>query len=127
MTDDLFEPEAPPSDEEAGASPPRLVLRVHLQPGAGASAVVGRNGSALALRVAPPPADPRAAVAAAHFLAELLSLAPDHVELVAATKGPTKRFRLIGVDADVLRRQLDEAIEQAARGRSGARGARGAR
>lgn len=122
MANDLFD-ELPPDKgaEQDGAT---LVLRLHLRPGAGASAVTGRHGDALGLQVAPPPGDPRAAVAARRFLAELLSLETANVESLPPARGPSQRVALRGVDADVLRRQLDDAIAQANRPGGSARGVR---
>jgi uncharacterized protein len=124
---DLFDLEADSPSEGTASKAPGLILRVHLQPGAGPTAILGRHGDALALRVAPPPADARANEAARSFLAELLSISPENVELVSGEKSREKRFRTTGIDATVLRRQLDEEIERSARGRGSARGGRGGR
>jgi hypothetical protein len=124
---DLFDLEADVQSDGQEAKAPGLILRVHLQPGAGPTAILGRQGDALVLRVAPPPADARANDAARSFLAELLSISPESVELVAGEKSREKRFRTTGVEASVLRRQLDDEIDRSARGRGGARGGRGGR
>jgi hypothetical protein len=124
---DLFDLDADSRSDETESEEPGLILRVHLQPGAGPTAVLGRHGDALALRVAPPPADPRANQAARSFLAELLSISLERVELVSGEKSREKRFRTTGVEAAVLRRQLDEEIERSARGRGSARAGRGGR
>jgi uncharacterized protein (TIGR00251 family) len=124
---DLFDPEVDAKSDEPGSEVPALILRVHVQPGAGPTAVLGRNGDALALRVAPPPSDPRSNEAVRSFLAELLSISQESVELVSGEKGREKRFKTTGVEASVLRRQLDDAIDQSGRGRAGARGGRGGR
>ena len=69
-------------------SPEGIVLRVHVQPGAGRSAVVGRHGDALKVRVAAPPVDGRANEATRALLAEALGLPEADVELTA---GPSSR------------------------------------
>ncbi len=127
MATDLFDVDAEARDDATTPAQPALILRVHLQPGAGPTVVLGRRGDALSLRVAPPPGDPRANEAARGFLAELLSIPPERVELVAGDKSREKRFRTTGVEAADLRRQLDEEIERSARGRGSARGGRGGR
>jgi hypothetical protein len=127
VASDLFDLDADSPRDGTGSAEPALILRVSLQAGAGPTAILGRRGDALALRVAPPPADPRANEAARSFLAELLSIAPEQVVLVAGERGREKRFRTTGVDATVLRRQLEEEIERSRRGRGSARGGRGGR
>jgi uncharacterized protein YggU (UPF0235/DUF167 family) len=127
VTGDLFEIEAISDDAGAEGALPALLLRVHVQPGAGSSAVLGRRGGSLALRVAPPPNDPRATAAAKELIANFLELAEEQVELASGERGADKRFRIVGVDASVLRRQIDEEISRAAKGAGGARGGRGGR
>jgi uncharacterized protein len=124
---DLFDLETDVESDEPESKVPALILRVHLQPGAGPTAVLGRHGDALAVRVARPPADPRANEAARSFLAELLSISPESVELVSGEKSREKRFRTTGLQASALRRQLDDEIDRSARGRGGARGGRSGR
>ena len=61
-------------------SPEGVVLRVHVQPGAGRSAVVGRHGDALKVRVAAPPEGGRANEACRALVAETFGLAASAVE-----------------------------------------------
>lgn len=83
-----------------------VVLHVHLQPGAGRSAVVGRHGAALKVRVAAPPVDGRANDAAAAVLAEAFGLAARDVVLIAGATSRVKRFRLVGADPDDVATRL---------------------
>ncbi len=85
-----------------------VVLNVHVQPGAGRTAVVGRHGTALKVRVAAPPERNRANDACAALLAE--TFGPAQVELVAGGASRSKRYRLVGVDADEFRRRLERAV-----------------
>jgi uncharacterized protein YggU (UPF0235/DUF167 family) len=124
VTGDLFEIEAVSEDLAGKTALPALLLRVHLQPGAGSPAVLGRRGDALLCRVAPPPRDPRATTAAKALLVDLLQLSDEAVELVSGESGPDKRFRITGIEAAVLRRQLDDELGRLARGSAGARGGR---
>lgn len=91
-----------------------MVLRVHVQPGAGRTAVVGRHGDALKVRVAAPPTGGRANTACAELLASVFGLKPAGVELSGGESSRSKRFRLIGLDPDEATRLLDEALAEAA-------------
>lgn len=87
-----------------------VVLHVHVQPGAGRSAVVGRHGDAVKVRVAAPPVGGRANEATRDILAEALGLTPDEVELRSGATSRTKRFRLVGVDGADADRRLRVAL-----------------
>lgn len=94
-----------------------VVLHVHVQPGAGRSAVVGRHGDAVKVRVAAPPVGGRANEATRDVLAEALGLAPDAIELRSGETSRTKRFRLVGVDGADADRRIRVALESAGRAR----------
>jgi uncharacterized protein (TIGR00251 family) len=91
-----------------------VVLAVHVQPRAGRSAVVGRHGDALKLRVAAPPVDDRANDAVAALLGELFDVPVGDVELVAGARSRVKRFRARGIDLDTAVERLERALEDAA-------------
>jgi uncharacterized protein (TIGR00251 family) len=86
-----------------------VVLHVHVQPGAGRSAVVGRHGAALKVRVAAPPEGGRANDACAELLAETFGLKRAQVELAGGPSSRAKQFKLSGVDLDAFRVQLERA------------------
>jgi len=88
-----------------------LVLHVHVQPRAGRTAVVGRHGNAVKIRVAAPPVDDRANAACAALLADLVGVPAASVELVGGARSRLKRFRLPGVEPEVLEGRLDAAVE----------------
>ena len=94
-------------------SPEGIVLRIHVQPGAGRSAVVGRHGDALKVRVAAPPVEGRANDAARSLLADALGLPHDGVELTGGQSSRTKRFRLKGIDAEEGEKRLRVALDDA--------------
>ena len=94
-------------DDEGNSS---VVLRVHVQPGAGRSAVVGRHGTALKVRVAAPPVGGRANDACAELLADTFGLGSGQVELVGGRTSRSKTFRLSGVDVDEFARLLEQAV-----------------
>lgn len=84
-----------------------VVVHVHVQPGAGRSAAVGRHGAALKVRVAAPPEGGRANEACAELLAETFGLKRAQVELVGGTTSRSKQFKLTGVDLEAFRIQLE--------------------
>jgi uncharacterized protein (TIGR00251 family) len=90
-----------------------VVVHVHVQPGAGRSAVVGRHGESLKLRVAAPPVEGRANDAAAALLAGALEVTVRDVELVSGARSRVKRFRVAGVTAEEVEVQLRLALDTA--------------
>jgi len=107
-----------------------IMLRVHVQPGAGRSAIVGRHGDALKIKVAAPPEGGRANEAVTELLASTLGVPRAAVNLVAGATSRTKRFRIGPVELDAVRRLIAnaESSSQAGAGRGGnARGVGGVR
>lgn len=100
MVDDLF--------DLAGDG--AVVLRLHVQPGAGRTAVVGRHGAALKVRVAAPPEGGRANEACRALLAETFGVATGDVELTSGPASRLKRFRISGIEPDAFRRRLSEVL-----------------
>lgn len=85
-------------------------LRVHVQPGAGRTAVVGRHGTALKVRVAAPPEAGKANEACQALLADALGLAAADIALASGGSSRQKRFSITGVDPDDLARRLEAAL-----------------
>jgi uncharacterized protein (TIGR00251 family) len=114
VVDDLFDiQDAGGAGEDAdddGDTPVTVVLRVHVQPGAGRSAATGRYGDALKIRVAAPPEGGRANQATIALIASLLGVPERHVELVSGQSSRAKRLRIEGVHVSELRRLLTEAV-----------------
>jgi uncharacterized protein (TIGR00251 family) len=90
-----------------------VLLRLHVQPGAGRSAVVGRHGDALKLRIAAPPTGGRANDAVLELLGATLGLKPADLELVSGASSRSKRVRVTGLEADDVRKRLENAIGNA--------------
>jgi len=86
-----------------------IVLRLHVQPGAGRTAVVGRHGDALKVRVAAAPEGGRANAAVISLVATTLGVAEDQVSLTSGESSRSKRVKVSGVDVDEVRRLLSEA------------------
>lgn len=102
--------ENPEGAGEEGGSGGAVVLNVHVQPGAGRSAVVGRHGTSLKVRVAAAPEGGRANEACAALLAETFGVKPSAVELVSGPSSRSKQFRVGGLDLEDFRRQLERVV-----------------
>jgi uncharacterized protein len=100
VSDDLFELDA---DD-------RVVLRLHVQPGAGRAAVAGRHGGALKVKVASPPASARANEACLALVAAILGVDAGGVTLVGGESSRTKRVAVSGVEAPDARRLIETAL-----------------
>ena len=119
MFDDLYEIAG---EQPADRDPPDLLLRVHVQPGAGRTAVMGRHGDALKVKVGAPPEAGRANAAVVALLVDTLGVGTAQVTLESGASSRDKRLRIEGVGAGDLGRLLDLAV---ARGGGNARGSRG--
>lgn len=91
-----------------------VVLRLHVQPGAGRTAVVGTYGDALKVRVAAPPEGGRANEACLALVADTLGVETDAVELTGGRSSRSKRVRIKGLEADDVERLLGKALTLAA-------------
>src|SRR4051794_29797575 len=98
------------------AGPDTVVLRLHVQPGAGRTAVVGRHGDALKVRVAAPPEGGRANDACLALVATTLGVKADQVELTSGASSRSKRVRVTGVTPEDVERRLTDAIAEEATG-----------
>jgi uncharacterized protein (TIGR00251 family) len=114
---DVFDVVAQPPEEDQA----EIVVRVHVQPGAGRTAVVGRYGDALKLKVGAQPEGGRANEAVASLLATTLGVSRAAVNLTAGAASRTKRFRVGPVDVEESRRLLTEAIVAGTSGNAGGR------
>jgi uncharacterized protein len=100
MANDLFDVK----DEKA------LVLRVHVQPGAGRTTVVGRHGTALKIRVAAPPTGGRANEECCEVVAGIFGVKPAAVSVTGGQSSRDKRLTVEGADLEEAGRLLEEAI-----------------
>lgn len=89
-----------------------VLLRVHVQPGAGTTKVAGHHGDALKVRVAAPPVSGRANDATIRLLADELGIAPGDIELSTGATSRLKRFRLKGIDADTMEQILTRILRE---------------
>jgi uncharacterized protein (TIGR00251 family) len=74
----------------------RLVLELHVQPGASRTEVVGLHGARLKLRLAARAVDGRANAALIEFIAERLGAARRDVEIESGLSGRAKRVSVRG-------------------------------
>ncbi len=83
-----------------------VTLRLHIQPGAKKTEVVGLHGGALKIRLAAPPVDGKANACLIAFLADRLGLARSAISLVSGEASRAKRVRIGGVDPALVRRSF---------------------
>ncbi|MBV8691293.1 MAG: DUF167 domain-containing protein [Actinobacteria bacterium] len=88
-----------------------VVLRLHVQPGAGRTAVMGTFNEALKVRVAAPPQGGRANDAVLALVADLLGVKPAQLELTSGASGRDKRVKVTGVEVDDVRRLIESAVD----------------
>lgn len=87
----------------------RLLLTLHIQPGAKKTEVCGLHGDALKIRLAAPPVDGKANAALLAFVADRLGLSKSAVSLKS---GQTSRRKVVEVaepPADAVQRLLPDA------------------
>ena len=85
-------------------------LKVHVQPRASRSEVIGWREDALALRLTAPPVEGAANKACRDFLAEWLGVKRADVELLSGEKSREKRFRISGLDEASLRMRIQQRL-----------------
>lgn len=86
-----------------------LTLRLHIQPGARKTEIVGLHGEALKIRLAAPPVDGQANAALIAFLAGELGVPKAQVELVGGASSRGKLLRVSGASAEAVARFLSKA------------------
>lgn len=74
----------------------RLVLELHVQPGASRTEVAGRHGDRLKIRLAAPASEGRANEALVEFLARELGVAKRDVKITAGASSRRKRVVVEG-------------------------------
>jgi uncharacterized protein (TIGR00251 family) len=89
------------------------ILPVVAQPGARRDAVLGVRAGALRVAVTAPPDKGKANAAIQALLVEGLGCKAASVALVSGATSRQKRFRIVGIDPEILRRRLAALIPQA--------------
>lgn len=72
----------------------RLTLTLHIQPNARATAVAGRHGDALKIRIAAPVVDDKANAALIDFLHQWFKLPSSHIKIKRGARGRRKIVEL---------------------------------
>lgn len=75
----------------------RVILTLHIQPGAKKTEISGLHGDALKIRLAAPPVDGKANEALIHFLAKTLDIARSAICLKS---GQTSRRKVLEIQAN---------------------------
>jgi len=71
-------------------------IRIHIQPRASKTEIVGLYGEALKIRIAAPPVDGQANAELTRFLARQLSIPPQYVQLISGLSSRQKRVFIKG-------------------------------
>jgi uncharacterized protein (TIGR00251 family) len=87
-----------------------VVVHVHVQPGAGRTAVTGRHGHAVKVKVGAPPQGGRANEAVLALMAEVLGAPLASVSLDGGASSRAKRVRVRGVAPADVERRLELAM-----------------
>ena len=87
---------------------PPVVIRVHVQPRASRTEVVGLHGDAIKIRLRAPPVDGAANEELVRFLAARLRIRRHDIEILSGAKARDKRLRLTpaGLTEDGVRARL---------------------
>ncbi|MFA5786432.1 MAG: DUF167 domain-containing protein [Actinomycetota bacterium] len=100
-------------ESPAGATASGALLRLRVVPGAGATAVAGRYGAAVRIRVAAPAREGRANREVLRFLAKTLSVRPGELSLAAGERSRDKVVSVTGLEPEeVISRLLGVARGQ---------------
>lgn len=87
----------------------RITLMLHIQPGAKKTAVAGRHGDALKIRLAAPPVDGKANAALLEFIADTLGLPKAAVKLKSGHTSRRKVMEVDGATEDAMAALIPEA------------------
>jgi uncharacterized protein (TIGR00251 family) len=87
-----------------------VVVHVHVQPGAGRTAVTGRYGHAVKVKVGAPPQGGRANDAVVALMAEVLGVPAASVAVVGGASSRAKRVRVTGIAPADVERRLELAM-----------------
>ncbi|MCI5145767.1 MAG: YggU family protein [Candidatus Electrothrix sp. AR3] len=84
----------------------KLLLSLHVQPGATRNQCVGLHGNALKVRITAPPVAGKANKAVVIFLAEMFSIPQSAITIKSGLQSRAKRLLLTGIDEQNVRSLL---------------------
>ena len=84
-------------------------VSVHVTPRAGANAIVGERGNALAIRLAAPPVEGAANEALIAYLAQILDIPKSAIRIVAGEHSRHKRVTVGRLTVEEMRARLNAA------------------
>lgn len=82
-------------------------LRLHIQPGAKKTEVVGLHGESLKIKLAAPPVDGKANACLIDFLAERLDVSRAAVKIVGGETSRAKRVRIAGINRETAEQRIN--------------------
>jgi uncharacterized protein (TIGR00251 family) len=97
-----------------GGQPPTLRLRVHLQPRAARTRIVGWHGDAVKIQVHAPPVEGAANAALVELLATTLAVPRRAVRILRGASGRDKLVEIESADLAACRARLEGALESQA-------------
>ena len=89
----------------------RIVLNVHLQPGAKSNSIAGERGDALKIRIAAPAVDNKANAALVAFVSLWLGVPASSISILSGLRSRRKRIAIVGA-ADGVMARLRSAIRE---------------
>lgn len=95
----------------SSSSPFEMTFWVYVQPRARQNEIAGRHGDALRLRLMAPPVEGAANEACCRFLAHLLRVRQDQVEILKGKTARRKLIRICSHDPEAIKRRLATLVE----------------
>lgn len=81
--------------------PDHIILRLHVQPGAKKSEMVGIHGDRLKVRLKAPPVDGKANAELIRFIAEFFNLKLKDVEIISGERSRQKDVRIPKISVEI--------------------------
>lgn len=93
-----------------------IILRVHVQPGAGREAIIGTHGDALKVRVVAPPVSGRANEAVLSLLAHEFGVEATTMEITSGATSRLKRVKFSEIDPEDFEKRLKVLVQASGSG-----------